>query len=318
MLAVVGSRTCGGGARQAEGADGEHFAGNATPGRARRRLGEAQDVDEGKMFSEVMPSGERTADSHQTGSESQPRKRLVRTVASRIVSVLGAECGLDPTTVSLSEVSDKMEQSAHVIRICGERYTPPHKWSHLRGAAKLWSASAVRDLSRLGEPWAKIRAQYNVPGGMGIVEAVDHIVAESSRRHALYKENCRHLHKVVDKIESEARDYLAIRDRVREAQIGFLQRSCSLPVVAMFSKEPQASSRVMDIVSGLDWARIRVHYDVIVAAQNAGILPLTPKGVIESEFYSISPPSLDVKALSEELGRVRITTGSSAPASDVR
>ena len=40
----------------------------------------------------------------------------------------------------------------------------------------------------------------------------------------------------------------------------------------------------MDIMSGLDWARIRVHYDVIVAAQNAGILPLTPHGVIESEF----------------------------------
>ena len=107
----------------------------------------------------------------------------------------------------------------------------------------------------------------------------------------------------MDKIEVVARDYLAIQDRMREA---------------MFSMEPQASSRVMDIVSGLDWARIRVHYDVIVAAQNAGILPLTPKGVIESEFYSISPPSLDVKALSEELGRVRITTGSSAPASDVR
>ena len=78
-------------------------------------------------------------------------------MASRIVSVLGGECGLDPTTVSLSEVSDWMEQSSHVIQICGERYTPTHKWSHLRGAAKLWSVSAVRDLSRLGEPWAKIR-----------------------------------------------------------------------------------------------------------------------------------------------------------------
>ena len=88
-------------------------------------------------------------------------------------------------------------------------------------------------------------------------------------------------------------------------------------MVAMFSKEPQASSRVIDIVSGLDWARIRVHYDVIVAAQNAGVLPLTPNGVIESEFYSSSPPSLDVKLLFEELGRVRITTGSSAPASDM-
>ena len=119
---------------------------------------------------------------------------------------------------------------------------------------------------------------------MGVGEAVYNIVAESARRRALYKENCRQLHKVVEKIESEARDYLAIRDRVREAQIGFLQRSCRLPVVAMFSTESQASSRVMDIVSGLDWARIRVHYDEIVDAQNAGILPLTPHGVIESEF----------------------------------
>jgi hypothetical protein len=65
-------------------------------GRARRRLGEAQDADEGEMFSEVMPGGGRTADSHQTGSESQPLKRPIRTVASRIMSVMGAECGLDP------------------------------------------------------------------------------------------------------------------------------------------------------------------------------------------------------------------------------
>jgi hypothetical protein len=199
-------------------------------GRARRRLGEAQDADEGEMFSKVMPGGGRTADSHQTGSESHPRKRLVKTVASRIVSVLGAECGLDPTTVSLSEVSDWMEQSAHVIRKCGERYTPPHKFSHLRGAAKLWSASAMRDLSGLGEPWAKIRAQYNVPGGMGIVEAVDHIVAEFSRSRALYKENCRQLHKVVEKIESEARDYLAIRDRVKTSSSVSLPPSLSSSV----------------------------------------------------------------------------------------
>ena len=114
---------------------------------------------------------------------------------------------LDPMTVLLSEVSDWMEQSAHVIRICGERYTPPHKWSHLRGAAKLMSASAVRDLSGLGEPWVTIRAQYNVPVAMGTAQAVDHIVAESARRRALFQENCRHLHKVVDKIEIEARDY---------------------------------------------------------------------------------------------------------------
>ena len=109
-------------------------------GRARRRLAEAQDADEGEMVTQVMPGGGRswpggargsresrrgtsaaserdstaqpdsqrpfqgsasrglghTASSHQTGSESQPLKRPIRTVASRIVSVMGAECGLDP------------------------------------------------------------------------------------------------------------------------------------------------------------------------------------------------------------------------------
>jgi len=151
-----------------------------------------------------------TASSHQADSESQPPKRPVTTVASRIVSVLGVECGLDPKTVSLSEVSDWMEKSAYVIRICGEMYKPPHKWSNLRGSAKLWSASAVRDLSVLGDPWVKIRAQYNVPVAMGVAQAVNHIVAESARRRAMYQENCRHLHKVVDKIEIESRHYLAI------------------------------------------------------------------------------------------------------------
>ena len=174
----------------------------------------------------------------------------------------------------------------------------------------------MRVLSGLGDPWVEIRAQYNVPVAMGVAEAVDHIVAESTRRRSMYKENGRHLHKVVE-IESKASDYLAIRDRVREAQIGFLQRTCRLPVVAMFSKESPASSRFMDIVSGLDWAGIREHYDVIVAAQSAGILPSTPNGVIESEFYSSSPPSVDVKALFEALGRVRFTMGIAAQASDL-
>jgi len=54
-------------------------------GRTRRRLGEAQDADEGEMFPEVMPGGGLTADNHQTGSESQPLKRPVRTVSSRIL-----------------------------------------------------------------------------------------------------------------------------------------------------------------------------------------------------------------------------------------
>jgi hypothetical protein len=179
----------------------------------------------------------------------------------------------------------------------------------------------VRDLSGLGEPWAKIRAQYNVPGGMGIVEAVDHIVAEFSRSRALYKENCRSscslpvlaMFSKEPQASSrvlgpstmwqgmgivEAVDHIVAESSRRPALYKEnCRRSCSLPVVAMFSKEPRSSSRVMDIVSGLDWARIRVHYDVIVAAQNAGILPLTPNRVIDSEFYSFSPPSLDVQAL---------------------
>ncbi len=113
-------------------------------GRSLRRLGEVQDADEGEMFSEVMPGGGSTADRHQTDGfrvtvtqEACPNCGLQNCVG----------VGLDPTTVLLSEVSDWMEQSAHVIRICGERYTPPHKWSHLQGVTKLWSASAVRDLS---------------------------------------------------------------------------------------------------------------------------------------------------------------------------
>jgi len=65
---------------------------------------------------------------------------------------------------------------------------------------------------------------------MGIVDAVDHIVAESARRRAMYVENCRRLHTVVDKIESEARDFLAIRDRLREAQIGFFVPVCCRPL----------------------------------------------------------------------------------------
>lgn len=138
---------------------------------------------------------------------------------------------------------------------------------------------------------------YNVPGGRSIVDAVDQIVAESACRRAMYIENGRRLHKFVDKIESEARDHLAIRDRVREAQIGVLHGSCRLPVVAMLSKEPQGSSRVTDLVSGLDWARIRVHYDVIVAAQNAGIMPCFAPASYVIEGLSGQPVECDVSVL---------------------
>ena len=153
-------------------------------GRARRRLGEAQDDDMGEKVTQVMPGGGRNrsggargfsdsgretsaaierdatappgsqqsvqgsvsphregwaAGSHQTVSESQPTKRPVRTVAFRMVSVLVAECGLDPKTVwvLLSEVSDWMEKSAHELGVCGKRYRPPHKWSQLTNCVDL-------------------------------------------------------------------------------------------------------------------------------------------------------------------------------------
>ena len=80
--------------------------------------------------------------------------------------VLGGECRLDPKIVLSSEVSDSTEKSAHVIRICGERHRPPHNLSQLCGAAKLWNTSDLRVLSGVGDPWVKMRAQYNVPVAM--------------------------------------------------------------------------------------------------------------------------------------------------------
>jgi hypothetical protein len=59
---------------------------------------------------------------------------------------------------------------------------------------------------------------------------LDHIEVESARRRAMYLMNCRHLHKVVDKIESEARDYLAIRDRVKTSSSVSLPPSLSSSV----------------------------------------------------------------------------------------
>ena len=81
----------------------------------------------------------------------------------------------------------------------------------------------------------KLRRQFNVPSSMSMGEAVERIVAESARRNAMYQRNVRALHRVVEQIESRARDFLTIRERMREAQLAFLQRSCNLPVVAMFS-----------------------------------------------------------------------------------
>ena len=47
-----------------------------------------------------------------------------------------------------------------------------------------------------------------------------------------------------------------------------------------------AASSVRDIVCGLDWERIRVHYDVIVRAQAVGILGTSRRAVLDSHFYS--------------------------------
>ena len=140
----------------------------------------------------------------------------------------------------------------------------------------------------------KLRRQFNVPSSMSMGEAVERIVAESARRNAMYQRNVRALHRVVEQIESRARDFLTIRERMREAQLAFLQRSCNLPVVAMFSSASVAASSVRDIVCGLDWERIRVHYDVIVRAQAVGILGTSRRAVLDSHFYSSSPPNLDV------------------------
>ena len=72
----------------------------------------------------------------------------------------------------------------------------------------------------------KLRRQFNVPSSMSMGEAVERIVAESARRNAMYQRNVRALHRVVEQIESRARDFLTIRERMREAQLAFLQRSC--------------------------------------------------------------------------------------------
>ena len=52
-------------------------------------------------------------------------------------------------------------------------------------SAKLWTGTQVRVLD--GAPFRKLRCQFNVPSTANVAEAVDHIVSESIRRHALYK-----------------------------------------------------------------------------------------------------------------------------------
>ena len=250
-------------------------------GRARRRLGEELNADDGEGGA---GNDGAASNSQAAGPRAERAPNKPRSVAARIVKVLGADCGLDPSTKMLSKVSAWMETSPLVLRIYGELYCPPHSWDDLAGAAKLWTGSQVRVLE--GEPWQKLRRQFNVPSSMSMGEAVERIVAESARRNAMYQRNVRALHRVVEQIESRARDFLTIRERMREAQLAFLQRSCNLPVVAMFSSASVAASSVRDIVCGLDWERIRVHYDVIVRAQAVGILGTSRRAVLDSHFYS--------------------------------
>ena len=206
-------------------------------GRARRRLGEELNVDDGEGGA---GNDGAASNSQAAGPRAERAPNKPRSVAARIVKVLGADCGLDPSTKMLSKVSAWMETSPLVLRIYGELYCPPHSWDDLAGAAKLWTGSQVRVLE--GEPWQKLRRQFNVPSSMSMGEAVERIVAESARRNAMYQRNVRALHCVVEQIESRARDFLTIRERMREAQLAFLQRSCNLPVVAMFSSASVAAS----------------------------------------------------------------------------
>jgi hypothetical protein len=55
-------------------------------------------------------------------------------------------------------------------------------------------------------------------------------------------------------------------------------------------------------VQGLDWERIRVHYDVIRRAQSVGLIGTTRDAVLNSRFYTSSPPFLDVPALMSAIG----------------
>ena len=190
-------------------------AGEGDRGRARRCLGHVLDADLGeeagaprtcgvgrrsqsagpRMSGAAAPTAAAESNRAPTASAREHTKKAPKTVAARIVKVLGADCGLDPGTKLLSVVSEWMETSPLVYRVCGEVYRPPHKWSDLAGAAKLWTGTQVRVLD--GAPFRKLRCQFNVPSTANVAEAVDHIVSESIRRHALYKSNVRALHRVV-------------------------------------------------------------------------------------------------------------------------
>ena len=161
-------------------------------GRARRRLGEELNVDDGEGGA---GNDGAASNSQAAGPRAERAPNKPRSVAARIVKVLGADCGLDPSTKMLSKVSAWMETSPLVLRIYGELYCPPHSWDDLAGAAKLWTGSQVRVLE--GEPWQKLRRQFNVPSSMSMGEAVERIVAESARRNAMYQRNVCALHRVV-------------------------------------------------------------------------------------------------------------------------
>jgi len=84
-------------------------------------------------------------------------------VAARIVKVLGADCGLDPSTKMLSKVSAWMETSPLVLRIYGELYCPPHSWDDLAGGQEI--SCATFNLLHDTMQRADIALVHGIPAG---------------------------------------------------------------------------------------------------------------------------------------------------------
>ena len=100
------------------------------------------------MSGAAAPTAAAESNRAPTASAREHTKKAPKTVAARIVKVLGADCGLDPGTKLLSVVSEWMETSPLVYRVCGEVYRPPHKWSDLAGAAKRGARNNQNNMHR--------------------------------------------------------------------------------------------------------------------------------------------------------------------------
>jgi hypothetical protein len=87
----------GGGRNRSGGARGSSESGRETSA-ASERDATARPGSQQSVLGSASRGLGHTAGCDQTGSESQPTKRPVRTVVFRMVSVLDAECGLDPKT----------------------------------------------------------------------------------------------------------------------------------------------------------------------------------------------------------------------------